>query len=261
MSASDHPCPSDCTSNKLIGLPSIRTSLFCLILTALSLDIGSSLYQGRPAFSTFFTLVTHAYANSIGLIELRQGHLADRPSIKQTITANLQPFDIVIIAAPFKATGLTTPGRYTHVAIWLGNKQDWQNRSWDKNPRYHSLFDAVSNGTSLLQADRFGVRMSSLDDLLNADEIAIYRSSTPKKSDFYFDRIVRNVGKAYDYNLDGLNQHQMICTELVSAIFPDLSVKMTRLFGRSFILPDQIKDGLEQAENWQNWFYVSHSRE
>lgn len=261
MSAIDQTCYPDEQKFKPVRLPTVRLGLLILLLGLLGADMGNSLYRAKPLFSSFFTLVTRSYANSIGLIETRKGHLSNHPELVQTVTDGLKPFDILLIAAPFKATAMTTPGHYTHVAIWLGDGTDWHQRQWDENPRYKKLLNAVRDGRSVVQSDRFGVRMGSLDELLNADEIIIYRSDDLQKTDFYFDRIVENMGKAYDYNLDGLNQQQLICTELVSSIFPDLPVDMTRWLGRSFIVPDQIKQGLEQASNWHSWFYADAQTE
>ena len=232
-----------------------------MLLLLLGLDMGISLYRDKPLFSNLFPLITRSYANTIGLIETRHGHLTEHPKLIEAISEGLKPFDILMIAAPFKATAMTTPGHYTHVAIWLGNEEDWRKHHWDKEPRYKKLFAAIQDGRSVVQSDRFGVRMGSLEDLLNADEVTIFRSDSLQQADFYFDRIVENMGKAYDYNLDGLNQQQVICTELVFSIFPDLPVNMTRWLGRSFIIPDQIKQGLEQASSWKSWLYADAETE
>ncbi|WP_373236849.1 YiiX/YebB-like N1pC/P60 family cysteine hydrolase [Cohaesibacter celericrescens] len=229
--------------------------LFGLFAVHMATDFTISLARHQPLFTTTFEWVAKGLANSVGFIELRPGYLTQDDHALSSLKEQLQPFDIILVAAPFKGTSFFTPGRYTHMAIWLGTSDDWKAADWDKNERYKPLFKAVSQGQSLLQADRDGVVQTPLSNILNADEIAVYRPSKLTSPQFHFDRIMQNMGKAYDYNLDGFDHNRVICTELVSGIFPGIRVQKSTRLWRSFILPDDLLRGLERSTNWQRWFH------
>ncbi|WP_319530020.1 YiiX/YebB-like N1pC/P60 family cysteine hydrolase [uncultured Cohaesibacter sp.] len=233
-----------------------RQALLSVAALFLTLDLTVSLSLGAPPFSTSFQIVAKSIAKTIGLIELRDGTLANDKRLLLTLEKQLQPLDVIVISAPFKGTSFFTPGRNTHMAIWLGNETDWAKQGWRDIPRLKPLADAVAEGRSVLQSDRHGTGLSSLDDVLNADEITIFRATHQRDAEIHFDRAIQNMGKAYDYNLDGLDHQTLICTELAMLIFPELRSKPSKRLGRQFILPDEMLRTLEQSDHWQSWFHA-----
>ncbi len=226
----------------------------------LFIDLATSLSHRRPPLSQSFELVAHALANSIGFIELRPGYLARHAEQIQGLEAKLQPLDILVISAPFKGTSFFTPGHNTHMAVWMGDESSWQLMPSKSDPKLQSLLKEIQDGNALLQADRSGVALSQLSSITSADEITIYRSRTPLDLATHLETILANLGKAYDYNLDGLDDTKLICTELVYSIFPQIPVEMTNRLGRTFIIPDGFKRGLDKSENWQSIFYAGPQR-
>ncbi len=220
-----------------------------------ALDLGLSLNIGIPPFSASFQILTKSIANSIGSFDLRSGHLADDRELREKLQKTLKPLDIILVSAPFKGTSFFTPGRNTHMAIWLGSEQDWKIEGWAKRQHLKPLSSAIASGHALLQSDRHGTTLSHLEEILNADEITIFRSRHETDAEIHFDRALQNMGKAYDYNLDGLDHQKLICTELATLIFPDLAIKPPDRAGRSFILPDEMLRALEQSTDWQSWFH------
>ena len=243
-----------------IRLPRTAIVIFLLFLHLL-IDGISSHYHNRPPLSLTVQAITWTIANTIGLIRLRKGYLASEPALQTTLTTSLKPFDIIVIAAPFKGSSFFTPGRNTHLAIWLGDAKDWRRAGWDNKRALSPLYHAIKEGRSLLQADRHGVTLSALADSLDADAITIYHGKNLPQAEQLFERIKQNMGRAYDYNLDGLDQSQLICTELIARIFPQIPANAINRTGRQFILPDQMLDGLEKSSHWQRWFHASPRQE
>lgn len=256
-----------------IGQPTLRHSLkadhcatppirrwamlaFYLLITVLAVDLITSLAKRQPPFTTSFELIAEGLANSIGFIELRPGYLANKSAKLKGLEATLQPLDILVISAPFKGTSFFTPGRNTHLAVWMGSNNEWLAINRINDPRVQTLQRQIAQGNRLLQADRDGVALSPLSSITSADEISIYRATPPLNTATYLQRIIDNLGKAYDYNLDGLDNTKLICTELIYSIFPQIPVEMTNRLGRTFIIPDAFKRGLDKSETWRNIFYA-----
>ena len=230
-----------------------KSSAIMLLLLAglIVLDGIASRVTNRPPFSATFTLMATAYGNTIGPRELRDGYLADRDEQIAQLEQKLQPFDIILISSPFKGSSFFTEGTYTHMGIWLGSQTDDAYGNHGQSTAYDPIFHHMDQGDSLIQVDRFGVHFTPLSNIANTDQIIVFRNDTPHDITDKLDTIRDNLGKSYDYNLDGLDNQRLICTELIKAVFPKLQAEETRQIGRQFILPDAYLRALETAPNWQ----------
>lgn len=80
----------------------------------------------RPAFSAVVPLVVEPFAQLAGHIRLRDGALSAQAGLPAQLARRLKPFDIVLLAAPYKGTSMFIPGRFTHGGVWLGDADDWR---------------------------------------------------------------------------------------------------------------------------------------
>ena len=75
-----------------------------------------------------FDEVSKFFGNSVGLVESRKGKLFGNEQIKKEIQEVLQPLDIILEKTPFRLTDKLIPGHFGHVAIWVGNKKELQEK-------------------------------------------------------------------------------------------------------------------------------------
>lgn len=232
-----------------------------LVTVGLLADGAWSRRHEQPAFTLTVSTLVSTTAHLMSYIELREGRLASKPDLLPTVQAKLQPFDIIIISAPFKGTSFFTPGDATHSSLWLGTKEEWQQNGWHLNTHLKPLYDQIEAGNNLLQADRDGVNMAALNSILNADSINIFRLTKRDDAQQLLTRILSHMGKPYDYNLHGANPNSMLCTELVSSIFPQLGPSQTRIFDRTFITPDDLVATLTASPDSSHIYYLDQDKQ
>lgn len=219
-----------------------KTGLFGLML-GLAVVTGCAGRHGpyfdAPAFSRAVPAISKPMARFTGAIKLRRGRLTGRDDIRTALQRELRPFDIVFLAAPYKGTSLFIPGHFSHVGIWLGNETDWKGASLP--PRLHS---ALANRASFFHADRDGVRFSGIDEVLDADHVAIARPSTRLALADTARRVEALSVRGYDFNFDGIDRSALLCTELILDLLGVQPVATSRFLGRSFATPDQLFETL-----------------
>lgn len=188
-----------------------------------------------PAFSRAVPAIAKPMAQLAGAIKLRRGRLTGRDEIRTALQQELRPFDIVFLSAPYKGTSLFIPGHFSHVGIWLGNKTHWKRAGF--SPRLHS---ALTKRESFFHADRAGVRFSGIDEILDADHVAIARPSTRLALADSARRVEALSVRGYDFNFDGIDRSALLCTELIMEMLDMEPVTKSGLLGRSFATPDQL---------------------
>lgn len=109
----------------------------------------------------------------------------------------------------------------------------------DQLSRFRQPIDA---GHGVLEALRPGVRLNTLADFLNVDDVAVLR---PKNLDEAqtLESLVRGfkqVGKEYDFNFDVETSATIVCSELPYHVYPDVDWETDTQLGRFTISPDQI---------------------
>lgn len=193
----------------------------------------------RPAFSAVVPLVVEPFAQLAGHIRLRDGALSERASLPAQLARQLKPFDIVLLAAPYKGTSMFIPGRFTHGGVWLGEAGDW--RSTELSPQVRAR---LAQGRGFLHADRQGVRMSGFEELLDGDELVILRLRQPVDAAEVARRVDALLGRDYDFNFDGEDHAELLCTELIEDLFNIDTIATSGFLGREFRTPDQLIDTL-----------------
>lgn len=192
-----------------------------------------------PAFSRAVPFIAKPIAQLAGTIRLRTGRLTGRDEIRTALQQELRPFDIVFLSAPYKGTSLFIPGHFSHVGIWLGYESDW--KGINLPPRLHS---ALVDRQSFFHSDREGVRFSVIDEILDADHVAIARPSTRLALADTVRRVEALSVRDYDFNFDGIDRSALLCTELILDLLEMQPIATSSFLGRSFATPDQLFETL-----------------
>lgn len=196
---------------------------------------GRDLDRSTPAFSSIVPVIARPIAQLAGAMTLRNGYLAGRDDISAVLQRELRPFDVVLLSAPYKGTSLFIPGHFSHAGIWLGDMDDWRGVGID--PRLRS---ALVDRKGFFHADRDGVRFSDIDEILDADHVTVARLSTNVRLVDAADKINAMSVRSYDFNFDGKDNSELLCTELVLEFLGMDPVATTGILGRSFVTPDQL---------------------
>jgi len=200
-----------------------------------------------------FDGVSKFFGNSVGLVESRKGKLYGKEEVRKKLLAKLQPLDILLEKTPFRLTDKLIPGHFGHVAIWVGNQKELKEKNiWDNEVvlPYHKkitpegLPEDSKDGYQIVEALRVGVKMSSLKEFMNIDDIAILRpvfkeNVTAKEKESLL-LAFRQVGKEYDFNFDVNTTDKIVCSELAYVCFPQIDWPTEKTAGRFTISPDNV---------------------
>ncbi len=199
-----------------------------------------------------FDGVSKFFGNSVGLIESRKGKLYGNETIKKEIQTSLQPLDIILEKTPFRLTDKLIPGHFGHVAIWVGNQQELEEKGiWSHEIviPYHNKISpngdkTTKDGYQIVEALREGVKLSSLEEFMNIDDFAILRpvfkeNATEKEKESLM-LAFRQLGKEYDFNFDVNTTEKIVCSELAYVCFPQIDWPTEETAGRHTISPDNV---------------------
>jgi len=197
--------------------------------------------------------VSKIFGNSVGLIESRKGKLYKNEAIRKQLLAQLQPLDIILEKTPFRLTDKLIPGHFGHVAIWVGNQIELKEKGlWEHEviqPHHNKITprgkDTNSkDGFCIVEALREGVKLSSLEDFMNVDDIAILRplfsENMSEKEKESLLLTFRQLGKKYDFNFDVNTTEKIVCSELAYVCFPQIDWPTAKTAGRHTISPDNV---------------------
>lgn len=192
------------------------------------------------------------FGNSVGLVESRKGKLYENEQVKREIQQVLQPLDIILEKTPFRLTDKLIPGHFGHVAIWVGNPKELKEKGlWDHEvvSLYHDKIapngiDTTMDGFQIVEALREGVKLSSLDEFMNIDDIAIlrpvFKDDVTEKEKESLLLAFRQIGKEYDFNFDVNTTEKIVCSELAYVCFPQIDWPTEKTAGRHTISPDNV---------------------
>ena len=200
-----------------------------------------------------FDGVSKFFGNSVGLIESRKGKLYKKEAIRKELLEQLQPLDIILEKTPFRLTDKLIPGHFGHVAIWVGNQEELKAKGlWNHEvvqPHHHKITprgnkESSNDGYQIVEALREGVKLSSLEEFMNIDDIAILRpvfsnNITEKEKESLL-LTFRQIGKEYDFNFDVNTTEKIVCSELAYVCFPQIEWPTEKTVGRHTISPDNV---------------------
>ncbi len=193
--------------------------------------------------------VSGRFGNTAGSIRWRKGHLLKNKKIHQEILAELKPLDIITEKTYFALTDKFIPGHFGHNAIWLGTKEELIGLGlWDHEAIVPFQKD-IEAGKSILEVDRSGTHLKSLEVFMNIDEFAILRlkeiNFTTARLEEIYTVALSQIGKIYDFNFDVETTDKLVCSELLYQSFtnihwPTQSYLTNTKLKRTTISPDNV---------------------
>lgn len=208
------------------------------------LDSLIDLYAGATNW------LSSIFGNIMGSIHTRKGHLFNNEMALDIAKENLIPMDILLEKSSFVLTDKFIPGHFGHVAVYLGTKKQLEEIDMWNHPDIIPYHEDIEKGRNILEAVRSGVRLATLEDFMNIDELSIIRKEDGLKDpNLLIEQITRGmdqVGKAYDFNFDIATLDKIVCSELIYITFGNVQWPTKYRLGRASITPDDVAEILFQ---------------
>ncbi|MBC7541029.1 MAG: hypothetical protein H7281_19580 [Bacteriovorax sp.] len=202
------------------------------------------------AFDYVMGTLSSLFGNIAGSIQWRKGYLYKNDIAKGIAIENLQPMDILIEKSPFVLTDKFIPGHYGHVAIYLGTKEQLEAIDMWNHPDIIPYQQDIIAGRVILEAVRSGVRLNSIEEFMNIDELTIMTKvdglSNPSLLIEEITRGMDQIGKEYDFNFDVSTLDKIVCSELIYITFGNVHWPTEYRLGRATITPDDVAEILFQ---------------
>jgi len=186
--------------------------------------------------------VSKLFGNIVGLVEERKGKLYQDKTSHDHIASTLKAGDILLEKTPFRLTDKMIPGHWGHAAIWVGTKSELEDLGIWEHPIVQRYHKEIINSQSVVEALRSGVEMNTLAHFMNIDDIAILRDPQQSKlsTAARILRVLRQVGKEYDFNYNVETTDKIVCSQLVYIAYSSIAWPTERVLGRYTISPDNI---------------------
>lgn len=249
----------------LKNILSEETSTIALVNAIVSNKTAEDIAQGKTKFQisnynlldsilsavdNVTGLLSRIFGNIAGSIHWRKGYLYQNKTALEIARGNLMPMDILLEKSPFVLTDKFIPGHYGHVAVYLGTKEQLLAIDMWNHPDIIPYQEAIEKGNVILEAVRSGVRLNSLDEFMNIDELTIMRKEDGLKNpDLLIEEVTRGmdqIGKAYDFNFDIATLDKIVCSELIYITFGNVQWPTHYRMGRATITPDDVAEVLFQ---------------
>jgi hypothetical protein len=170
------------------------------------------------------------------------GRLSGDRAVYDDVAAVIQPLDLLLDKSRYRSVDRVIPGYFTHVGVYLGSADELRARGLWEHPLVVPHRAAIESGATILEAIRSGVRLTTLEQFLYLDDLALLRPGEMTASDAEATllRGFREIGKPYDFNFDLESTERMVCSELVYLVFPDLPWPTSSVLGRTIVTPDHV---------------------
>ncbi|OUR99890.1 hypothetical protein A9Q84_02350 [Halobacteriovorax marinus] len=199
---------------------------------------------------SFFGSITNAisgmFGNLVGKIRWRHGYLFNDEQIQISLEKSLKPLDIILEKTPFALTDAFIPGHFGHAAVYLGSKEQLIEAGLWNSEVIAPYQKEIEAGKRIIEAVRPGVRLTSLKDFLEIDDILILRKpdiiKNKELSLKVYSRAFDQLGKEYDFNFDVETTDKIVCSELIFLAFGEITWPTEYIFGRPTISPDNVAE-------------------
>ncbi|MGE3409048.1 MAG: YiiX/YebB-like N1pC/P60 family cysteine hydrolase [Pirellulales bacterium] len=172
----------------------------------------------------------------------RLGHCPSLPvEIRQQITAQLRPGDVMVTRKEHALTNYFLPGYWPHAILYLGQPAELQGMGLHNlphiQPRWARLLAADGQEPRrVLESMRDGVFIRPLDSPFSNDAIVVLRPVlSPGQIAEGLSRGLAHEGKPYDFDFDFTRSDRLVCTEVVYRSYDGLGgmrFSLTRRAGR-----------------------------
>lgn len=211
-------------------------------------DFKISTFGLEDSLVTFFSKVTNFlsgfFGNIAGSIKWRTGYFFDNKTVLDLTKKDLQPLDILFEKSPFVLTDKFIPGHYGHVALYLGTQTQLEAIGMWDHPSIVPYQEQIASGFIILEAVRPGVRLTTLENFLNIDELTVVRKKDALDSpEIIREQITRGfeqIGKSYDFNFDISTLDKIVCSELIYIIYGHVNWTTRYRVDRPTVTPDDL---------------------
>jgi hypothetical protein len=232
---------------RLVNLiSSTKASRDLLSTTPASIEAHNGIDKLVSSVNNAMNAVSGVFGNAAGAVRWRHGHFYNNPAAHKAIISQLRPLDIILERTPFALTDLFIPGNFGHVALWLGTPEQLKEVGLWNHPAIIPYQKEIEGGKYILEAVRPGVRLNTLEEFLEIDEIAIIRQNNVFNDKLELNDIVTRamsqIGKDYDFNFDVATTTKIVCSELIYHSFGRIKWPTKYIMGRATISPDQVAE-------------------
>lgn len=186
------------------------------------------------------------FGNIAGSIKWRKGYLNGNQTAIDMTKASLRPMDMLLEKSSFVLTDKFIPGHYGHAALYLGTRKQLEEIGMWDHPSLQAYQAEIEAGKVILEAVRPGVRLTSIEDFFNIDEITVVRKADGiSYEDVLNEQIKRGIdqiGKSYDFNFDISTLDKIVCSELLYIVFGNVNWPTHYRVGRPTITPDDLAE-------------------
>ncbi len=193
-----------------------------------------------------FELLSKAFGNLSGSVRFREGYLYKHEEAHAKVTSTLRPMDILLEKTPFALTDKFIPGHFGHVALYLGTKEQLMAIGMWDHPSLRPYLKDIENGKTILEAIRPGIHLTTVEEFMKIDEIAVLRKddilNSPKDVFEGILRGMRQIGKEYDFNFDVETLDKIVCSELIYLVFGKVIWPTEYRFKRNSFTPDNVAE-------------------
>lgn len=212
------------------------------------------------------------FGNFVGAIRWREGYLYHDDVLQTEIEELLEPLDIITEKTYFALTDKLIPGHFGHNALWLGTEAQLREIGMWNHPSLLPYQGEIQAGKSILEVDRSGTHLKSLEDFMNVDEFAIIRlkdrefihkskSLLTRDLEMVYEVALSQMGKVYDFNFDVETTDRLVCSELLYQSFGHIHWPTEDLLGRITISPDNVASlALYSDSPVELLYYVAEAR-
>lgn len=173
-------------------------------------------------------------------VSFRPGYLSDQSDAQAYLVEQIQPLDIIVVRSRGKLTHRLIHGAFAHVAVYLGNEDDYRELGLLDNPALADHRAAIAAGETIIESDYRGVHLSSPSRVFRTDAVVILRPKIGGRAERrrLILAFLSHVGTPFDFHFRTMDDRCLYCAELANHILPDLGVPVRPAYGRSIILPD-----------------------
>ena len=197
-------------------------------------------------FQKITNVLSSFFGNIAGSIKSRSGFLVENEEVEKSLMNSLRPMDILFEKSPFVATDKFIPGHFGHVALYFGTKEQLIELGLWSHPSIIPYQEKISEGYTILEAVRSGVRLTTIKDFMNIDEVMIMRKNDalefPHKISEQLARGFDQIGKRYDFNFDISTLDKIVCSELIYIVFGHVNWPTKYRFDRPTVTPDDLSE-------------------
>lgn len=179
----------------------------------------------------------------------RKGRLYRQEAARTRLERTLRPLDLVLVQSDGRLSGHLIPGLFAHVAVYLGTERDLARLGVFDDPALARHRAAIAAGNTIIEAENPRVHLSPLDDMADADRLAVLRLplSTAERARAAR-KLLAQLGTGFDFHADAGSPDELFCAELVE-VAGIARLPSRTAYGRRTIVPTDLASAALSGRN------------